>query len=351
MSFLRRIWPWRGGDAGVTVPPMDGALRPNRLLQDAAVRANIAAPDNLVSHDGAVLFSSGNVLMRLTDGGVEAVERFDAPVTALAAGPDGLTVALGNGTLLQPGGTMLDGGPWHVTALAQDGDALLVATGSERHAPTAWKHDLMERNATGAVWRLEKGGRKPQCLASGLRWVAGLCPTQDGVLIAESWAHRLALVPRGGGRARCVLDDLPGYPGRVVADGDGYWLCIFAPRGQLTEFVLKEDAFRAAMMAQVHPDHWVSPALNSGRDFLEPLHLGGIRVMGQIKPWAPTRSCGLVVKLDADFQPVASAHSRTDGDRHGATSVLAADGELLVAARGGDAILALDVASMAGGVP
>ena len=50
---------------------------------------------------------------------------------------------------------------------------------------------------------------------------------------------------------------------------------------------------------------------------------------------------GLVVRPDRDLRPVASFPSRANGRRHGVTSVIEAGGRLLVAAKGGDAILDL----------
>jgi hypothetical protein len=65
--------------------------------------------------------------------------------------------------------------------------------------------------------------------------------------------------------------------------------------------------------------------------------------MGVHKPWSPTRSYGMVVKLDATLRPVSSVHSRANGTRHGTTSAIEHDGKLLVASRGGDCILAIDL--------
>ena len=53
------------GAFAATVPPMDGALRPNTLLEAATVVARMAAPDNLVLYRGQVLFSSGPVIHAL----------------------------------------------------------------------------------------------------------------------------------------------------------------------------------------------------------------------------------------------------------------------------------------------
>jgi hypothetical protein len=61
--------------------------------------------------------------------------------------------------------------------------------------------------------------------------------------------------------------------------------------------------------------------------------------MGIHKPWSPSRSYGLVVKLDAQLRPVASLHSRANGRRHGITSVAEVGGRVFAASKGGNAIL------------
>ena len=140
-----------------------------------------------------------------------------------------------------------------------------------------------------------------------------------------------------------MLDDLPGYPARIAASPDGYWLTLFAPRGQLMEFVLREDEYRRAMMATIDPEFWMAPALSAGRSFLEPLQLGAIRTMGALKAWAPTRSYGLLVRLDSHFRPSGGAHSRANGDRHGVTSCLQWGDRVIAASKGGNLVLSIDV--------
>ena len=63
--------------------------------------------------------------------------------------------------------------------------------------------------------------------------------------------------------------------------------------------------------------------------------------MGIHKPWAPSRSYGLLARLDEALQPLFSLHSRADGARHGVTAAAEHGGRVFVAARGGDAVLAL----------
>ena len=51
------------------------------------------------------------------------------------------------------------------------------------------------------------------------------------------------------------------------------------------------------MMAEIEPTYWIAPRLRSGQSFKEPMQGAHIKTMGVIKPWAPPRSYGLVVRL------------------------------------------------------
>ena len=131
-----------------------------------------------------------------------------------------------------------------------------------------------------------------------------------------------------------------GYPSRLIrGDNNDLWLCIFAPRTQLIEFVLKERAYRERMLAEIDPEYWIAPSLHAPTSYLEPMQGGGLKQLGELKPWAPSRSIGLVVRLDADGRPLESLHSRANGKRHGITSCLPDSGGLLIASKGGDTIL------------
>ncbi len=146
------------------------------------------------------------------------------------------------------------------------------------------------------------------------------------------------------GVSRAALDELPAYPARLSrTTGGGFWLALFAPRRQLTELVLREDDFRAEMMATIPPESWVGPDFSDMADGDQPLQSGSVRQMGIMKPWAPSRSYGLVVRLDEQLRPLGSAHSRADGGMHGIASVVELDRHVYVAARGADTLLRLPV--------
>jgi hypothetical protein len=201
----------------------------------------------------------------------------------------------------------------------------------------------MQKMTSGSLWRCGPGGIAFQKIAGDIAFPYGLHPIGGDVLVSESWRHQLVRFDRSNGSRSTVLAHLPGYPSRLshAADG-GAWLALFAPRNRLIEFVLQEKRYREDMIAQVPPAHWISPSLASSRSFLEPLQCGGIRTMGIHKPWSPSRSYGLVAKLDKNMQPLFSLHSRANGARHGICSVAEKDGRLFVASKGGDSVLVLD---------
>ena len=88
------------------------------------------------------------------------------------------------------------------------------------------------------------------------------------------------------------------------------------------------------MLTEIEPEHWIAPALSSGNTFLEPMQGAHLKMMGVVKPWAPPRSYGLVIRLSATGQPVYSLHSRFDGKNHGVVAAAECDGELYVLAKG-----------------
>ena len=353
-SFFRR------GEFSVTVPVMDGPLKPNRLLEEAAVAFRAEGVDNLTAAGGKVFCSSGNELLSWQAGEAEAsrVSVHDSAISALAADAGGaLAIGLDAGGVVIRGGAhdgrkVGDGKLNCPTALVfLDADTLIVANGSAKGKPSEWKRDLMSLGASGSVWRVNLADGKATALAEGLGFPYGLAATAEGRVLAScAWRHKvISIDATGRGGIVTILDDLPGYPSRIVAaEGGGYWLTIFAVRTQLIEFVLREHKYREQMMAEIPDAYWVGPDLTSGQSFLEPLQGGGIKQMGILKPWAPARSYGLLVRLDAAGNPVASFHSRADGTVHGITSVCEAGGKVIASAKGPG--LAVDVPVQAAGV-
>jgi hypothetical protein len=334
----------------VTIPPLDGAFRPNTRLDDAPAFAELVDPDNLLAADDRLLASSGNATYAVAAGAEPiVVETFPSPITALALSPSGeLAVGLESGKLVIAGKEIsLPTAIRCITAVAYSDDGTLwLANGSAEHAPSQWAADLMKRGASGSLWKRDAAGGDFRKLAGDIAFPYGLHPVGRDILVSESWRHQLVRFDGTTGNRSTVLAHLPGYPARLSPSADGgAWLTLFAPRNRLIEFVLQETHYRQDMINQVLPAYWIAPAHASNRSFLEPRQCGGIRTMGIQKPWSPSRSYGLVVKLDRDMQPQSSLHSRANGTRHGICSVAEKDGRLLIASRGGDCVLAVELVS------
>ena len=345
------------GSAAITVPVMDGTLKPNRALDQARVLAELPGIDDLAWDGSALWASAGAVLWRLDDGRFSEVRRFDVDISAIAFSRHGrLAVALGGRQIqlldahgaVQASLAQLAGQPLcSVNALAWEGeDALVFTDGSTRHAPAQWCHDLMALGRSGRAGRWWTKGGEAELLAHGLAFAFGVLPLgeggQGGVLVCESWQHRVLL--RGAQGTEPLLAELPGYPSRMAPAADGgFWLSCFVCRTQLVEFVLREPAYRQRMMAEIDPRHWIAPALSSGHSFLEPLQGAGVKNMGVLKPWAPPRSYGLVLKVSANGRIQQSLHSQVDGRHHGITAVCERGGALYAASKGSGRLLQVDL--------
>ena len=119
----------------------------------------------------------------------------------------------------------------------------------------------------------------------------------------------------------------------------GYWLTFYSVRNQLVEFILREETYRKRMLAEVPEQFWMAPSLSSWRDYREPMQGSQLKQMNVLKPYAVTRSYGLVVHCDQNMKPLSSYHSRADGKVHGTVSACESGDDLLVASRGGSRIV------------
>jgi hypothetical protein len=344
------------GEYSVSVPPFDGALRPNEIIEAGRLLVTAPDPDNLTLTPAGVVFSSSESLLLVESQSAAGaqnpftvLQRYPVAITAIAAHDDSVAVGLERGGILVRGGPF-DGKSFQTfdglsincpTALAfRDAKTLVIANGSTRHSPTGWKQDLMEGNSSGSVWQLDLESGRPWRLATGLAYPYGLLPLADGaVLVSESWRHRIVRVA-GNNAPQPVLTNLPAYPSRLSrCSRGGAWVAMFAPRRRLVEFVLREPAYRKRMMTEIPSDYWIAPTLAPMSSFLEPLQGGTLKQLARLKPWAPSRSYGLIIRIDDKFQPIESLHSRADGTRHGVRSILEVGDGVLAASAGANAIV------------
>ncbi|MEH6497414.1 MAG: hypothetical protein V7740_16845 [Pseudomonas marincola] len=354
-KLLKPLFGGRG--SSLSVPILDGAFKPNNLLEQAPVYAEHPGFEDIaVGPDGDLYAACGSDVVKIpASGDLIPVSTFDQTVTALAFLPDG-SMAVGLGTSVAVNArtkecqiiSSADGKPFvAVTALQATPDgSLLICDGSEAQPYPEWSRDLMEKGSSGRLLRYDPQSSEIVTLASGLAYSFGAyVDAQNRVLVSESWRHRISIVDKA--QLTPAISDLPGYPGRITAaDGGGFWLSLFACRTQLVEFVLRENDYRQEMMDTIEPKYWVAPALSSGSDFLEPLQGGSVKQMGVLKPWAPPRSYGLVVRLDDNFKPLFSLHSRVGGQNHGIVSTAQRGDELFALSKGAGRILRLSVSQI-----
>lgn len=344
------------GDAGISVPAMDGVLKPNMALDGAEHVFQLPGIDDLAFLEGTVVASAGSALYEVPakPGRKKArlVASFENEIGFVTALEDGsLAVGiLGQGVQIGHPGKFrhIDLAPeisagMTAAAVLPDG-RLAICIGSRGSAAADWKRDLMEHGQSGQVLLLDLKSGEQQLVADRLAYPYGIALHPDGrLIVSESWRHRIiALDIRGGEPPQILLEDLPAYSSRVTPALDGgFWLALFAPRRQLFEFVLREDGFRQDMMANVPPEEWVGPSLAASSRYDHPLQQGSVRQMGVLKPWAPSSSYGLIVKCDASMRPVESWHSRADGRMHGITAVCETGNAVFAAAKGPGILLSL----------
>jgi hypothetical protein len=345
------------------IPAMDGAYAPNDLIDHCRrIGAPIPGADAITEGpDGALYLSAANQILRLAGTGFAERSVFvtlDGTAGGLAFHPDGrlLVCVAGRGLLaIAPGGeqTWLNqAGEQPLQCLtdviaAPDG-TIFLTDGSARHQPADWLRDLMEKNHLGRLITCGPALDGAQVLLHRMHYPHGLALSPDGKTLwfTESWNHRLshaAITGRTIAKPRIVVGNMPGYPARLTrSTAGGFWLSVFAVRTHLVEFVLREDEYREEMMQSVPQDVWIGPALATSNDCEEPMQFGNIKALGIEKPWAPPRSYGLLVRIDADGDAVESLHSRRGGINHGITAACQTPQGLVIISKGSGRVL-LDI--------
>ncbi|MBB3951065.1 hypothetical protein [Aureimonas jatrophae] len=325
---------------------LEGVVGPNQRL-DQADAVSVQSPDTLCPlHDGRLLLSSGRQVLALNAWGGEPEfwAAFAAPVTALAQSPGGrVAVGLGAGGLavLDADGRPVAGWSHPIGQLASvidlvfrtDDELILVDCGrsdtDDLLSAAAWDDE-----ARGQVVSLRHSGEL-RVILPGLHYPMGVCLDAKGGLLV-SLLERAAIVDETG---RVLQAGYPGYAGRLRRHRDGYVLACLSRRDPLVEFLKSEPAFVAEMKATIAPRHWIGPRLDAAFSHDLPIELGATRLYGEVKPWAPSFSYGLLVTLDDALMPTGSAQSRADGRRHAIGDVASWGGSLLATSRASGEIL------------
>ncbi|MFT4199260.1 hypothetical protein [Gordonia sp. (in: high G+C Gram-positive bacteria)] len=341
-----------------TVPPMDAGLRANtridgarELLADRTLR-----PDDVDrAEDGSIVFSAGDAIYRLAGGKATKLVDLGARVNALSVDGSALIAAVsGRGIVsVDGGGTVTeictdDIVSHSITDIAATGDGrMFVTVGSRTLGGDQWANALLTDDRTGAL--VEVNGATTRIVQEGLAWPSGVAMrTNGGILLAQSLAHKVEARDPGalGHEGVPVAENLPLFPGRMAIDGGDVWIAAPYIRNRVTELLLDEPEFVGEMMATVPPGEWFVPRLYVENPMTDTLQMGQLRTEGEIKSWAPARSCGIAFRVDGlSGRVVDSLHARVDSPRHGITGITAHDGVVVLAAQGYGNLLQLDANS------
>jgi hypothetical protein len=146
---------------------------------------------------------------------------------------------------------------------------------------------------------------------------------------------------------KVLQSGFPAYLARIRKVDGGYAIACLSRRDPLIEFLKTEGDFVARMKSNIDPQHWISPRASPEFSHDFPIELGATRLFGEIKPWAPSFSYGLVIETDPDLTPVGSAHSRANGHRHAISDVTEWNGSLIAVSRASEEILRFSPAEKA----
>ena len=341
MSFFFK--PKKSGPPAMT---LEGVLGPNsRLDEAAAIPAD--RPDALaVTADGQLLFSSGDSVYALKSWG-EAPQpwgRFENSVTALAASPGNLVaIGLSGGAIKvhDATGQPLDWAMSPKTHSAVDlhflseTELAIVDHGyaADRDVLSLAPWDDARRGSVTAATRTGAF----RLLSKELHCPMGICCDESGNLIVTELESARAIDMSGKVRR----SGFPGYIGRIRKTSDGYLLACLSRRDPLIEFLKTETEFVAEMKATIEPRHWIAPRATPEFSHDVPIELGATRLFGEVKPWAPSFSYGLLIMLDENLMPTGSAQSRANGRRHAISDALVWNGDVIVVSKASGEILNL----------
>ena len=327
---------------------LEGALGPNDRL-DAASAMPAPAPDALaLASDGGLLFSSGASVLKLRAWGEapEPFAAFEAPVTALASSPGGrVAVGLSGGALavLDAAGRRLsgfrppEGLKSVVDAMFLSEDQLVVVDHGYGESESMLSLATWDEAGRGRIAEINREAA-PRLIADKLCCPMGIARDGGGKLIFTEFER--ARIVEVGGRVR--QSGYPGYLGRLRRRASGYLLTCLSRRDSLIEFLKTERAFVADMKARVAPSHWIAPRLDPGFRHDFPIELGATRLFGEVKPWAPSFSYGLIIALDDKLAPVGSVQSRAHGRRHGISDAMIWNEEMIALSKASEELLKLD---------
>ncbi len=128
------------------------------------------------------------------------------------------------------------------------------------------RDDIMEHGGHGRLLRYDPSTELTEVLLDGLQFANGiaLSKNEDFVLVTETGSYQIVRYWLKGDKAGShdiFMDNLPGIPDGISANGDGtFWLALFSPRNAMLDSLsdkplLRKVAFRMPSFLQPQPVH------------------------------------------------------------------------------------------------
>lgn len=238
-------------------PPLTGDFAPNEKLQQAEIlgAGKLVGPEDVdVDEEGRVYGGTkdGRIVRILPDGAVEDFAVTGGRPLGLDFDPQGNLVvadALKGLLRIDPQGqiTVLvdaDGetklGFTDDVDVARDG-RIYFSDASDKFGEGEYMFDLLESRPHGRLLRYDPQAKQVEVLLEGLYFANGVALSQreDFVLVNETYRYRITrlwLTGAQAGTSEVFVDNLPGFPDGVSANGQGtFWVGMFTVRNPLAD--------------------------------------------------------------------------------------------------------------------
>jgi len=112
------------------------------------------------------------------------------------------------------------------------------------------RDDIMEHGGHGRLLRYDPNAEQAEVLLDGLQFANGIALSQneDFVLVTETGNYRIVrywLKGEKAGSHDIFMDNLPGIPDGISANGDGtFWLALFSPRNAILDSLSDKPLLR-----------------------------------------------------------------------------------------------------------
>jgi sugar lactone lactonase YvrE len=260
-------------------PPLTGPVAPNTKLQSAAIlfAGQVNGPEDVeIDSDGRIFagLEDGRIIVATpTTKDVDASrdDNYELRTLANTGGrPVGMALAADGALVVadaklgllsvDPQGqiTVLvaSTGDIHLgfaddVTVASDG-MIYFSDASDKFGPDEYLYDMLEGRPHGRLLRYDPQSKKTTVLMDNLCFANGvaLSKDEDFLLLNETYRfciHRYWLKGDKAGTHELCIENLPGYPDNITANGHGgFWLALFTVRNPMGDWLSPRPFFKQA---------------------------------------------------------------------------------------------------------